>query len=1065
MSDLSRWTITLLVLLLGLSAPSPARAAEPAGAVAVYVFGADGVPVTGLQVRVGEFAYDTDADGIVRASAPAGRPLVVLGRPARLHGWVRVKSVSGQVTEVIARLGAPGMPTRFDVETPGESPAPAGPEADVAKAAGDAEATVFGTLSGTLTSDEDGSPIPDVEIFVIGARVDGVVTGADGTFAARVPVGTYAVMLIHEKYASQTVKGITVAAEEPGTVVRTMTPAAVKFPVLNVDGYGETANVIAEKEQRKDSRTVEEVIGKDSMEQSGAGDAGEATKRTPGITIVGRFVYVRGMGERYSSTLLNAATLPSPEPERRVVPLDLFPTGVLESVKIQKAYTPDLPGEFGGGAILLRTARKPEAFELTFGLGHGFNSRTTFQSGLTYSGGQYDWFGVDDGTRALPSKVENASKGNEIKLQDPISGEGFTLAELEELGESMPNIWSAKKRTLPPDFSVKGSVGDTVELWGNKFGYTLGTSYKNGWKSVEDEVIRTIGGSAGQTTTVVDYRANGTTNAVDLAANLNLSYDLGKDHVLEYTGLVVRTTKQETQFYEGYYASEDTDIRVTTLSWTEEMLATNQFRGTHDLLRWLSMDWQYALSMAFRDAPDYRQTRYDFDATGNQWLLSNRPEGNQRIYNELDDMNHDVALNFTIPFPVGDGVDGGLRLGANFVYRDREAETRRFKFIHRGPDSQDPTVLALPTPEHIFSPEFIDAQGFSFEEITRATDNYSAEQTLIAAYVMFDVPIGAEIDFNAGFRVESSDQEVKTFNLFDPSAAIVADLSTTDILPAVNLTWRFWEQPADAYTQTMQLRGGYSRTLSRPDFRELSEAQSDEVVGSGVRIGNADLERTLIDNFDLRWEWYPGAGESVSVGLFYKLLDAPIEVVELGGSNRVITLDNAKSAVNLGAEFEFRKSLGFLAGDLGWAHPASFMGGVLRDLQVIGNFAYIDSSVEVPLGGIATEEERPLQGQSEYVVNFGLAYVNEDQGLTLSLLYNVFSERIVAIGTRGLSDAYEQPFHSLDFVAKYKLEGGWSAGIKVTNLMDAKKEVEQSGEIINAYRPGIGFSFGFSWAY
>jgi TonB-dependent receptor len=379
------------------------------------------------------------------------------------------------------------------------------------------------------------------------------------------------------------------------------------------------------------------------------------------------------------------------------------------------------------------------------------------------------------------------------------------------------------------------------------------------------------------------------------------------------------------------------------------------------------------------------------------------------------------------------------------VLRDRKVDTRRFKFQHRGPISNSPVILSRPA-EEIFVPSHIGPQGFQFEEVTLRTDNYEADQKIYAGYAMADLPVTRTLSLNGGVRVEHSDQEVQTFELFSPEKVpIVSKLENTDPLPALTATWRF--------AQDMLVRAGFSQTVNRPDFRELSPAVYNDVIGGRQVQGNPDLERALIRNFDIRWEWYPRPVESFSVGFFFKDFTDPIENVILPGSTPTITYANASGATNLGVELEFRKTLGFMA-------------HAVRDFYLYGNFAYIDS--EVDLGdnpGAQTSKERPLQGQAPYVVNATLGYDNADTQSSVALIYNVVGKRIAEVGARGLPDVYLQPFQQLDFVGSQGLGKGFSIKFKAKNLLDDEVELTQGGQPYENWKPGREFTLSFRYKH
>ncbi len=1024
----------LLLLLLLLLAP--VARAEGGGRLDVYVFGQDGRPARGVGVSAASARGATGDDGVLRLELPAGQHLTTLTAPGRPPKQVTLPVVQGQVTELLARLG-PGGTIELAVEAPAWPEAHAGPPEEEAP---------LGVLAGRVTDQESGAAVPGATVLVRGFRGEAR-TDAVGAFEVSLPAGTYAVSVIHTRYATATLSDVAVPPGGRLALAVTLAPSSVELEVHRVSGYRLESGLASLFQERREERTVTEVLGADQIGKSGDGDAAEALRRVTGLTVVGgRYVYIRGMGERYSAALLNGSTLPSPDPERRAVPLDLFPADVLESLSVQKTYSPDLPGEFGGGVTRIRTKGIPGGLEGSLSVSGGFRDTTTGEDGLTYHGGTRDWLGVDDGTRDLPFGVEIAADSQPLILEDPGSGQGYPIEVLTSLGQTMPNIWSARRESVPPDLGVSGTFGNRHDLGaGGVLGYGLGLSYDNGYK-LKKGVRRVFGlGSEGTLEPIVDYRHESLENTVETSMLGTIGWQPAKGHEVVSTTLWARTTEDDTEIYQGNLAIEGTQLRVTSLNWVEEQLVTQQLRGSHELTdaeEPIELSWSYAYSLATRDQPDYRRTRYDYDPVIDRFGLSNRPEGNQRLYNEVRDDNHDLSLSLDLPFRVWRDLWAHLQGGGGYVFRDRESETRRFKFIHRGPVSRDPFVLAQ-RPEAVFAMENISPQGFSFEEITRATDQYEARQTIIAGFVNLVLPLHERVELALGARIERSRQKVETFDLFSrgQSRPATADLDTTDLLPAAGLTIHL--------TERQQLRAAYSRTLSRPDFRELSTAPFDQVVGAGVFIGNPDLDRSRLDNFDLRWEWYLSTDESLSVGVFYKDIQDPIETIILGGANRTVTLENADRGRNLGIELEFRKRLGMFA-------------DVLEPLFVGGNFALIDSEVQLKTKGVATEDHRPLAGQSQYIVNASIGWDDPESRTSVTLLYNVSGERLVGVGTFGLPDIYEQPVHRVDAVVSLGLWEHWTLKLQAENLLGQKVRFQQGGRTVESYEEGRLFGASLS---
>lgn len=1013
-------TLAVVAALLG----SATVSADETATVRGVVFGAVDAPLEGVEVATDDGARTrTNADGAFVLVVPVGR------RTLRVSGHPSPPFDAVDVVEIVVVLPATGDEVQFDIETRGA----------VEKKVVETAEVATGTVRGVVKHAEDGTPVEGARVYVRGANADAT-TGPDGAFELVAPEGASDLVVIHPDFSTATLEG-TVAADEVLTLDVELTPAGVQLSDFTVTAPKVEGSSLDLLNERKESGDVSDVIGAEDMAKSGDSNAASALKRVTGVTIVGgRYVYVRGLGERYSSTLLDGAQLPSPEPERRVVPLDLFPADVLDSVVIQKTFSPERPGEFGGGVVQLRTRGFPSSFQAGIGLSTGLNTAGTFGTHLASPSGPWDWLGFDGGHRALPSAVANASENSALAESDRFSNRGYSAEELEAFGESMPNSWKIGSGTVPMDFGLSAHIGDGFDIGGVKTGYLLALVWDNGW-DVRDSTSTIYVLTEGDRLELAhQYKFETVTNEVGLGGMFTFGADFGDDHSLRSTTLINRSTDNEIRRYSGENRDVGTTIEVSRLRFVERMLMSQQVRGEH-VLPWqdLGLDWRYTFSLATRSEPDRREVRYDLEQGTGAYILSDRPEGNQRVFSELEDTSHDTGLDLRLPFEGWAG-ESAVKGGVATLFRERTVDTRRYKFVHKGPRSGDVDVLSNP-PEQVFVPENIGADGFQFEETTRQTDNYEAGQEILAGYLMTELPLGFDLRLMAGARVESSTQTVTTFELFNPdNAPVEAKLASTDVLPAATISWDF--------TEGMVLRGGYSHTVSRPDFRELSPATFNDVTGGRQTFGNPDLKRALIRNADLRWEWYPDDGESLSVGAFFKDFQDPIETTVVVSAQHSVTYQNAKGAQNLGLEFEARKNLGF-------------MGESFRDFSLSANLTLVRSEVELDGdSGIQTSDVRALQGQSPYVVNGTALYDNPDWGTSVAVLYNVFGTRISEVGALGAPDVVEEPFHQLDLVYKQKLGAGWKASFKAKNLLDLDSVHKQGPVVVETYRKGRAFSLG-----
>lgn len=986
-----------------------------AGELSLVALGDSGLPLRGATVEVAGQTLHTDAWGRVATELPDGTWTVTLDHVDL--GEVRIDGE--QQSELIARRTGVGW--RVTVEEPSGTTASAAHEEAVA-----------GVLSGVVR-DEEGQPVAGARVLVRGAAEQR--TDASGAFALERPAGTWDLTVVAPGYATRTLRDQPL--DTPIDVV--LPPAGLALDAFTVSApavSGGTADLLAE---RQASASVADSIGSEEMSRSGASTAAAALTRVTGLTVVGgKYVYVRGLGERYASTLLDGASLPSPEPERRVVPLDLFPAGMLSRVVVQKSYSPDMPGEFGGGVIALDTRRVPDEPFFQVNLSTGGDSQSTGRSGLSYDTGPTDLFGIDGGYRALPDGVAEASATSPLEEGDRFSDRGYTADKLQELGQSMPNRWNTRDLTLAPDIGLTLSGGGSTETPLGRLGLLAGATWSHAWNNDRFDKDYILVGGGGEVEVAHRYRFDSTTRDVRLGGLGALTLDAER-HTWSLTSLLARSTEDEARIYEGFNRDVGGDIRVTRLRFVERQLWTTRLGAEHRPSDTLTVDWRYSLSRAGRLEPDRRELRFDNEQGTEVWLLSDRPEGNQRVFSELSDWGHDVAANVRLG-----GERLSLRAGVQGVLKQRGVDTRRYKFVHKGPGSRDAELLAQDA-ETIFAADNIGADAFQFEEITRSTDNYAATQRLGAVYLLSEAELTPSTRVLAGARVESSTQRVSTFELFSPNPdPVVATLSTTDLLPAVTLTQALTDD-------TMQLRLGYGRTVNRPDFRELSPATFNDVTGGRQTFGNAELQRALIDHVDLRWEWYPSAGETLSVAAFGKFFTDPIEQVVVVSAQHSVTFDNVDGATNLGVEVEGRKDLSFL-------HPA------WSSAWVSGNVALIRSRVTLgDTGGIETSSERALQGQSPFAVNLQLGWAHPSRRSALTALFNLVGPRITEAGALGAPDAYEVPGARLDLVGQLDLGRGWALSVKANNLLDSATVERQGGHITSTDRDGVSATIGLSW--
>lgn len=1039
---------TLLALLL--SAALSAQAQERAS-VDVYGFDAAAGPTADWRLRVDGVEQAPNAYGALRLELAAGEHQVEILRAGKVVRTLPLSTRAGEIAELIVSFEADGQ-----AHVSLESSAAASAELTEQVAVADP-----GVLEGQIVNAENGQPVAGARVYLAGTPID-LTTDAQGRFRAEVPGGSYAVSVIAPGFASQTLDAVAIPAKGKAERNIELTPAGLELPdFVVVEPYVE-GSLAAFVEEKRTSSAVSDIIGAEQISRSGDSDAAGALRRVTGLTLVdGKFVYVRGLGERYSSTLLNNAQIPSPDPTRRVVPLDLFPTEILQGIVIQKTYTADMPGEFGGGTIQLRTRGVPEGFIAKVQLTGIYLDGTTGSEGLTYRGDEQDWTGFDHG-RELPGAIaERIALDGRLRPRTAFNPGGVTPAEYEAFGEQYAALgFDQKSESLPPGAGLAASLGNVWEIGGARVGFLSSLRYQNQWDTSE-ETRRTFR-VEGEDTLVLgaELERLRSEQNIELSGFFNAGVEFGENHQLKSTTVLVRQSVDEARFSEGYTEDPGDRSRFYQNEWIENELSTQQFSGEHifPAASNLTLDWQWTHARAGRDSPANRQYRYDQDNNSGDYLFSSRADSNSSDYSTLDDNADEYALNLKWPWAFGEKSSLTLSAGASQLKRDRESGILRFVYRAVGPRSRDPAVLAL-TPNQIFSAANIGPSGFQFDQTGRDTDFYVAEQSLDAFYASLDVVWREDWRFTLGARSEDNFQLVANGDPTQPGAEITeARIEQRDLLPSASITW--------IRTDKDQFRLGYSETLSRPDFRELSAAPFTDPLLDTETIGNPDLVATAIRNYDFRWEYYFNDSDSFTASLFAKSFDQPIERVLVPGTGELLTYVNVESAELRGVEFDLYKTLGAL-NDIGWANPSWLPDFQWQNWYVSGNYAWIDSTIELgSAASIQTTRERPLQGQSPYVVNLQLGYINPESGRELSLVYNRFGRRISNVGTNGAPDIYEEPFDQLDFVYKQELPwAGWTLKARAKNLLDPNVEFTQGDGITREYRKGRELNLAIEWKW
>ncbi len=790
---------------------------------------------------------------------------------------------------------------------------------------------------------------------------------------------------------------------------------------------------------QRETSQVASFLSSADLERQGDANAALALTRLSGLSVVNeKFAFVRGLGDRYSSALLNGSPLPSPEPLRRTVPLDLFPSEVLEGASVQKTYSAAYPGEFGGGVIDLKTVRMPRDSYANFKVGIGVNRETTFQDGIFYRGSDSDWTGYDDGLRDLPGPISSiVSSGTRLS--------SLSDAEIEAAGESLVNSPLAviQRGEVGPDFNASVNGG-----WRGDFGsFDLGlvgvVGYDESWEIQEARRQFVQGGTIGTDLETLETTLDATVNALGSAT---LGWDLNE---VQATAFYVHTTSKEAQIDTGrdFNAPGATGLVYDeSTGWFERELAFFQLRGLHEFGNF-AFNWRGSLSESSRDAPYERSLRRLIDADGNiRYAVANSYDVR---FSELSDENAAIGGDVSYTLPIGSYREAVFKAGYDYSTTDRTYDSLSFRF---GGGNSLPFDVQIARPDFLFSPDNIDPTRFELVESTSTNDSYRANLDVMAAFIEADMDILPFVQTTLGVRYEEAEESVETFDRFGNIGTGGALLENEYFLPTATLTWNFADD--------LQLRLGYSQTITRPQFRELALSQYFDPESERSYRGNNGLIDSELTNYDARLEYYLGRDEFVTLAGFFKEIENPIEEVQFSTSTFVFesTFINSPKAELFGGEFEYRKTF-----DLPVFSEYSWVAD--RDWLFSLNYTYTSSEVQASEGDLVFDpitrslrdastfgiDGSDLQGTPENIVNLQVGWQNADEQFTI--LLNWVDDRILQRGidsaTAALPDIIESPGVQLDAVYNRDLMisgQDLSLSLKLRNILgEAHEEYQVSG--------------------
>ena len=889
-----------------------------------------------------------------------------------------------------------------------------------------------GRIVGRVVDAGQGTPLAGALVEVVGLPTAlRTVTAIDGRFLlTSLPAGEVGVRVRMIGYGPKLVTGVRVPADGAITQDIALNAETLQLEEINVTAEAERGSVARALEEQRYATGIVNAVTAEQIAKSTDSDAGQAVQRVSGVTVQdGKYVLVRGLGERYTTTALNGARIPSPEPERKVVPLDLFPAGLLEGITTSKTFTPDQPGDFSGASVNLKTREFPAGRVATVWFSSGFNSLALGRDLLKAPTVGQEWLGFGGRQRNLPSIVAAAGDLRSI-----------TEDQQRAIIASFRNAWSARPGQGTPNGGLGLSIGGEDPVWGQRIGYSASLSYSYGQEIRDHETkgLAASGSTPGSAIPFNTYNGGTSRSSVLWGGLFNLSTRIGSSTRLSFNNTYTRSADNEASVLTGENEEFSDQFQFTRLTFVSRSVRSHQLEGEHLFGGRHLINWSVTASAVTRDEPDRSDLGYMVRPDGSggfeptQWFGQSRFA--TRTFSAVQEDGTDLGGSYQLA--IGPTARPAiLKIGGAYRSVSRNADTRAYDIINRSLTASE----LEQRPEQIFD----GAYAANGKLLVRANSNggrYRADDQITAAFGMLELPLGNRVKLIGGARLEHWNLDVTTVTV--QGDEVPARPRNTDLLPSLALNV--------AVTDNQNLRLSASRTLSRPEYRELSPVPYFEQVGLLTTFGNPSLRRARIENYDARWEWFPTPGEVMSVAVFAKRFHDPVEkIIILQAGAPALSFVNANAANNYGLELEVRRNLRML--DEG-----------LLPFTLFANSTLMRSRIE-PGSEILTNARRPMVGQSSYVVNAGLTYLSNSGSSSATIMYNVAGRRIAEAGAAGLPDTYENARNLLDLTLQTQLWSRLSVKVDAKNLLDSPVHFEQGGVVRHHYTVGRVFGVGFSW--
>ncbi|GAB4134112.1 MAG: TonB-dependent receptor [Raineya sp.] len=929
-----------------------------------------------------------------------------------------------------------------------------------------------GTIKGQLKEEGAQEAIIGATVFLKGTSF-GTSTDIDGNFQiTAIPEGTYTLALSAVGYDSKEIENIKVEAGKIVFINATLYAESTEIGTIEVVARRETGTEIAIIAEIKEAEQVTVGIGSEQIQKTQDRDAAQVLRRIPGVSLQeNRFAIVRGLPQRYNAVMINDIYAPSTEVDTRAFSFDLVPSNMIDRVLIAKSGAAELPGDFAGGAVKIYTKTAPEENFTNIGVGYGFRTNTTLERVQDYQGSKTDFLGFDNGLRRLPSNFPN------------FISNVLSPAERAKFAHGLSSDLGYNTRRVLPDLRLSYNMGRRFRAAGWQIANLTAINYANTHQFYQSEFNNFLVSGQLPPPKAASFIDDTYTNFFRLGVLHNWSFIKNASNRIELKTLFNQQSFKQSLIRRGADIINGVDNQNYSQRFEQKSFLGTQLIGKHNLTPLTTLTWVAGFNYTNKSEPDWRRLVTNRltgatlpDGSPQPFQLSVPGSGNLfdgRYFSKLNEYAYSANVGFERKLKQtgeNEKLSPKIRYGLYAERKNRDFQARYFSYLV-APSADPANIQAIKEQplSQVFRPENVDGvNGLTFVEGTSSVDSYDASNLLFAPYVGAYIPL-KKFSFTPGLRLEYNIQEINTLNLSGtPEGARNPVLS---ILPSLNMTYNLNDKSL--------VRLAYSRSLNRPEFRELAPFIFYDFNLNASITGNSRLKNASIDNADLRWELYPSASELISVGVFYKLFNNPIEnylqnsTGGAGTNNFAYSFGNAVSAQAYGAEVELRKQF--------YGASSKF----LQNLGVVANASYLISRVNVgrsvdlgPSVGIVdvdAPENRTLVGQSPYLLNAGFYYNNEDKGWQINTLYNLAGPRLFLVGNFNNPSFYENQRHIVDFNISKTFAQKWEVRFTAQDILNQKFRLVQDANLdakigkedgdIKAYRPGSNYFFIFIYKF